>query len=130
MKIKKTKPLGAEVSDIDLSNVLTESDHNLIKEAFLDNLVLIFKNQKLTPQNLLMAASVWGSPQQHPVFKGLEEHPEIIKIENFGAKYHTNAHWHSDVTFEKEPPDATILYAIDVPSVGGNTLFAKSILSL
>ena len=36
MQIKKTTPLGAEVSDIDLSNVLTESDHNLIKEAFLD----------------------------------------------------------------------------------------------
>jgi len=68
MKIKKITPLGAEVSDIDLSNVLTESDHNLIKEAFLDNLVLIFKNQKLTPQDLLMVASVWGSPQQHPVF--------------------------------------------------------------
>ena len=78
MKIKKTTPLGAEVSDIDLSNVLTESDHNLIKEAFLDNLVLFFKNQKFKPQKLLMEASVWGSPQQHPVFKGLEEHPEII----------------------------------------------------
>ena len=60
MKIKKITPLGAEVSDIDLSNVLTESDHNLIKEAFLDNLVLIFKNQKLTPQDLLKVASVWG----------------------------------------------------------------------
>jgi len=129
MKIKKITPLGAEVSDIDLSNVLTESDHNLIKEAFLDNLVLIFKNQKLTPQDLLMVASVWGSPQQHPVFKGLEDHPEIIKIENFGSKYHTNAHWHSDVTFEEEPPDATILYAIDVPSVGGNTLFANQYLA-
>ena len=43
MKIEKITPLGAEVSDIDLSNVLTESDHNLIKEAFLDNLVFIFK---------------------------------------------------------------------------------------
>ena len=129
MKIKKITPLGAEVSGIDLSNVLKESDHNLIKEAFLDNLVLIFKNQKLTPQNLLKAANVWGSPQQHPVFKGLEDYPEIIKIENLGAKYHTNAHWHSDVTFEEEPPDATILYAIEVPSIGGNTLFSNQYLA-
>ena len=59
----------------------------------------------------------------------LEDFPEIIKIENYGEKYHTNAHWHSDVTFEEKPPDATILYAIEVPSVGGNTLFANQYLA-
>ena len=129
MKIKKIRPLGAEITDVDLSNDLSESDIKLIKEVFLDNLVLVFKDQTLKPKNLLSAASLWGSPQKHPVFQGLKEHPEIIKIENYGEKYHTNAHWHSDVTFEEEPPDATILYAIDVPPDGGNTLFSNQYLA-
>ena len=129
MKIKAIKPLGAEISDVDLSSIQKESDHNFIKEAFLDNLVLIFKDQSLTPQSLLSAANLWGFPQKHPIFQGLEDHAEIIKIENHGKKYHTNAHWHSDVTFEEEPPDATILYAIDVPLEGGNTLFANQYLA-
>ena len=129
MKFKKIRPLGAEITDVDLSNDLSESDIKLIKEVFLDNLVLIFKDQNLKPKNLLSAASLWGSPQKHPVFQGLKEHPEIIKIENYGEKYHTNAHWHSDVTFEEEPPDATILYAIDVPPDGGNTLFSNQYLA-
>ena len=129
MKIKKIRPLGAEITDVDLSNDLSESDIKLIKEVFLDNLVLVFKDQNLKPKNLLSAASLWGSPQKHPVFQGLKEHPEIIKIENYGEKYHTNAHWHSDVTFEEEPPDATILYAIDVPPDGGNTLFSNQYLA-
>ena len=129
MKFKKIRPLGAEITDVDLSNDLSELDSKLIKKFFLDNLVLIFKDQNLKPKNLLSAASLWGSPQKHPVFQGLKEHPEIIKIENYGEKYHTNAHWHSDVTFEEEPPDATILYAIDVPPDGGNTLFSNQYLA-
>ncbi len=129
MKIKSIKPLGAEISDINLSSSLNRSDFNLIKEAFLDNLLLIFKDQSLTPKDLLSAATLWGFPQKHPIFQGLEDIPEIIKIENYGERYHTNAHWHSDVTFEEEPPDATILYAIDVPLQGGNTLFANQYLA-
>ena len=129
MKIKAIKPLGAEIRDIDLSSVPTGSDLNFIKEAFLDNLVLIFKDQSLTPKDLLSAATLWGFPQKHPVFQGFKDHPEIIKIENYGEKYHTNAHWHSDVTFEEKPPDATLLYAVDVPSEGGNTLFANQYLA-
>ena len=129
MRIKKLQPLGAEITDVDLSCDLSESNRKLIKEAFLDNLVLIFKDQNLKPKNLFLAASLWGPPQKHPVFQGLDEHPEIIKIENYGEQYHTNAHWHSDVTFEEEPPDATILYAIDVPSEGGNTLFSNQYLA-
>jgi len=129
MKIQSISPLGAEISGIDLSSKVDELDIKNIKKAFLDNLVLIFRNQKLRPNELLSAAKLWGSPQIHPVFKGSESFPEIIRIENLGEKYHTNAHWHSDVTFEAKPPDATILYALDIPSVGGNTFFSNQYLA-
>ena len=129
MKIKRINPLGAVISNIDLSENLSSEGYKLIKKTFLENLVLIFKNQNLSPEDLLSLAKIWGKPQIHPVFKGLDEYPEIIKIENYGEEFHTNAHWHSDVTFEEEPPDATILYAIKIPDKGGNTLFANQYLA-
>ncbi|MEK9903158.1 MAG: TauD/TfdA family dioxygenase, partial [Gammaproteobacteria bacterium] len=58
-----------------------------------------------------------------------ENHPEIIEIRNYGEKYHTNAHWHSDVTFEECPPDATLLYSLEVPEEGGDTLFSSQYLA-
>jgi len=129
MKIKKINPLGAEISNIDLKENLSTESYKLIKQAFLENLVLIFKDQNLSPNDLLSVTKIWGQPQIHPVFKGLDEYPEIIKIENHGQEFHANAHWHSDVTFEEEPPDATILYAIEMPDKGGNTLFASQYLA-
>ena len=129
MKIKKNNPLGAEISNIDLKENLSTESYKRIKQAFLENLVLIFKDQSLTPYDLLSVTKIWGQPQIHPVFKGLDEYPEIIKIENHGQEFHANAHWHSDVTFEEEPPDATILYAIEMPDKGGNTLFANQYLA-
>ena len=93
-----------------------------------DNSVLIFRNQKLNPSQLKNISSLWGKPLVHPVFKGIEGYPEIIEIRNYGEQYHTNAHWHSDVTFEESPPDATLLYSLVVPEEGGDTYSLISIL--
>ena len=100
MDIKILKPLGAEISGLDL-NILSEDDSLKIRQCFLDNSVLIFRNQKLNPSQLKNISSLWGKPLVHPVFKGIEGYPEIIEIRNYGEQYHTNAHWHSDVTFEE-----------------------------
>ena len=95
-----------------------------IKIYFLDHSVIVFKNQNLNPQDLKNISKLWGEALVHPVFKGIEGHPEIIEIKNLGEKYHTIAHWHSDVTFEECPPDATLLYSLEVPEKGGDTLFS------
>ena len=128
MNIKKLGPVGAEISGIDLS-IIDNLPADKILEAFLKYSVLIFKNQNLDPISLSKIALIWGKPLIHPVFKGIEEHPEIIEIQNLGEKYHTNAHWHSDVTFESEPPDATLLYSLEIPDEGGDTLFSNQYLA-
>ena len=128
MNIKKLGPVGAEISGIDLS-IVDNLPADKILEAFLKYSVLIFKNQNLDPISLSKIALIWGKPLIHPVFKGIEEHPEIIEIQNLGEKYHTNAHWHSDVTFESEPPDATLLYSLEIPDEGGDTLFSNQYLA-
>jgi len=128
MNIEQVGPVGAEITGIDLS-VSEEIYINEIKEAFLKYSVLIFKNQELDLTGLRNVSLIWGQPLIHPVFKGIEDYPEIIKIQNLGEKYHTNAHWHSDVTFENEPPDATLLYSIEIPDEGGDTLFSSQYLA-
>ena len=124
MEIKRLGPIGAEIKDLDLTN-LNEQESNQIKNSFLEYSVLVFRNQMLNPEQLKSISTLWGEPLVHPVFKGIDGHPEIIEIKNFGEKYHTNAHWHSDVTFEDSPPDATLLYSIVVPDEGGDTLFSS-----
>ena len=123
MEIKRLGPIGAEIKDLDLTN-FNEQESNQIKNSFLEYSVLVFRNQMLNPEQLKSISTLWGEPLVHPVFKGIDGHPEIIEIKNFGEKYHTNAHWHSDVTFEDSPPDATLLYSIVVPDEGGDTLFS------
>lgn len=128
MDIKKIGPIGAEITKINLSD-LSKDDMVKIQEYFLDHSVIVFKNQNLDPEDLKNIANLWGGASTHPVFKGIEGYPEIIEIRNYGEKYHTNAHWHSDVTFEEDPPDATLLYSIEVPKEGGDTLFSSQYLA-
>ena len=94
MDIKELGPIGAELTDIDLKS-LSNEDVARIKIYFLDHSVIVFKNQNLNPQDLKNISKLWGEALVHPVFKGIEGHPEIIEIKNLGEKYHTNAHWHS-----------------------------------
>tara|TARA_X000000368_G_scaffold148531_1_gene117136 strand:+ start:2383 stop:3168 length:786 start_codon:yes stop_codon:yes gene_type:complete len=128
MNIEQVGPVGAVITGIDLRDS-KEISINEIKEAFLKHSVLIFKHQQLDPASLKQVSLIWGEPLIHPVFKGIENFPEIIQIQNLGEKYHTNAHWHSDVTFEVEPPDATLLYSIEIPDEGGDTLFSNQYLA-
>ena len=128
MDIEQVGPVGAEITDIDLS-VSEQIPVKAIEEAFLKHSVLVFKNQKLSPEDLKNISLIWGEPLIHPVFKGMENYPEIIEIKNLGEKYHTNAHWHSDVTFEEEPPNTTLLYSLEIPDEGGDTLFSNQYLA-
>ena len=128
MDIKKLGPIGAEIINIDF-NILSVEDATLIRQCFLDYSVIVFKNQNLNPSDLKNISKLWGEALIHPIFKGIEGYPEIIEIKNFGEKYHTNAHWHSDVTFEECPPDATLLYSLEVPEEGGDTLFSSQYLA-
>ena len=129
MNVNQLPILGAEIRELDLSNDLTDSENMVIKNHLTENLVLIVKDQNLSPKDLVKISSLWGGAFEHPVFKGLEETPEVLQIENMGEQFHTNAHWHSDVTFEQKPPNVTLLYAIEVPEEGGNTLFSNQYLA-
>lgn len=122
--------LGAEIGGVDRSHPLADVVVGEIRQALLDHLVIFFRGQKLTPQQQLAFAQRFGEPMEYPHLKGLPECPlitPVIKLErervNFGGI------WHSDTTYLECPPMASLLYAIEIPPYGGDTLFANQYLA-
>ena len=120
--------LGAEVTGVDLSQPLGDADFAALRRAFLEHLVLFFRDQRLTPEQLKAFTLRWGDFGSTPFVRTMDEHPEIIEVlkeaderrtANFGGS------WHSDFSFQPEPPMATLLYAQEVPRCGGLRLFAN-----
>jgi len=118
--------LGAEISGVDLAKELSDDTVAAIRRAWLDHLVIFFRDQDLSPPQFLAFARRFGTPIEYPFVKGLDEFPEIIpvlKLEqervNFGGI------WHSDTAYLDVPPMASMLVAREVPPAGGDTLFAN-----
>ena len=131
MKATRTAgALGAELRDVDLSIPLTESLLGKIRKAFLEHLVIFFRDQPLTPAQFMAFAQRLGEPVEHPMVKGLTGFPMIIevkKLEHERAAF--GAIWHSDTLYLERPPMASMLLAREVPPFGGDTLFANMYLA-
>ena len=122
--------LGAEVWGIDASRPIAPEIVAEIRQAWLDHLVIFLREQKLTPQGLVEFARAFGEPMEYPQLKGLAECPfvtPVVKLPhervNFGGV------WHSDTTYLEQPPMASMLYAVETPPYGGDTLFANQYLA-
>lgn len=130
MIVKKiTGTIGAEIEDVDLSDELNEDLIKNIKESLLENLVIVFRNQNLSPEKQIEIGKLFGELNTHPYISGNSQYPEIIDVitkpedtANFGGD------WHADVTFLEEPDAITMLYAVETPEYGGDTLFSNQIL--
>src|SRR6201997_2370920 len=117
--------LGAEVSGVDLSRPLHEAARRELGRALAEHLALVFRDQSLTPEQYLAAASVFGPPmEQHYSQHHMPGYPLI------GLIWHRNGQqpaerWHTDHTNRERPPAATILYGVEIPSAGGGTSVAN-----
>ena len=122
--------IGAEVQGVRLSVPLAETGVAELRDALLEHLVLFFRDQPLDPQQLLAFSVCFGEPSEYPQVPGLPESPfitSVTKLEeetvNFGGV------WHSDTTYLERPPMASILYAVEIPPYGGDTIFANQYLA-
>ena len=122
--------IGAQIDGVDLSQPLDKSTVAAIRAAWLEHLVIFFRDQQLTPQQQLEFARRIGEPMAYPFIKGLPDQPfitPVVKLEhetkNFGGI------WHSDTTYLSAPPMATLLLARELPATGGDTLFANMYLA-
>jgi taurine dioxygenase len=118
--------LGAEILGIDLSRKIEDEDLRKLREAWLEHLVVFFRDQPLSPEAYMAFARRIGTPVEYPFVKGLPGFPEIIEVKklehetvNFGGI------WHSDTAYLERPPMASMLLAREIPPYGGDTLFAN-----
>lgn len=128
MEVKPLTPsLGAEVRGVDLADVgaATVSE---IRHAFLEHLVLVFRNQTLDRDQLKALGRAFGPLHVHPskAYLGVPGDPEIFEITAQETSQHANGEkWHSDLSCEPAPPLGSMLYLNELPACGGDTLFCN-----
>ena len=129
LELKKVTPhCGAEVYGLDLSQPLDERTVTAIETALVEHCVLFFRDQSMTHQQHKAFGRRFGELHLHPAWTRLVEgHPEIMVIHTDENSEHiAGEEWHTDVSCDAEPPLGTVLYILEVPSVGGDTLFANT----
>jgi taurine dioxygenase len=118
-----TPTIGAEIGDVDLARVDDDAFVE-IEKAFLDHKVLFFRDQQITTADHVAFCRRFGELEVHPFVPHKDGHPEVMVISHDESRRGTENSWHSDVTWRLEPSLGSMLRAIEVPPVGGDTLFA------
>ena len=117
--------LGAEISGIDLKDSSKEN-YEKINNLLLEHKVIFFRNQDITQEEQIALAENWGPLEHHAYVKGLDKHPEIIRIiKTKEEKNQWGENWHTDVSYNAKPTKAIILKSIKIPPVGGDTCFSN-----
>ena len=117
--------LGAEIKGIDLTD-LSDENFNKINDLLLEHKVIFFRDQPLTKEQHIALAEKFGPLETHAYVKGLEDHPEIVRIiKDKDEKNQWGENWHSDVSYNYKPTKAVILKSIKIPPVGGDTCFSN-----
>jgi taurine dioxygenase len=132
-----TGVLGAEIRDLDLAKELTQPAIDDIAAelvAALDqHLVVVIPEQDLSPGAQTEFTHHLGAPCETPFVATMADFPEVIKVlkeADEGAAFNFGGGWHSDFSFLEHPPSYTLLHAIDVPPVGGDTCWTSNIAAL
>ena len=122
---------GAEVSGVDLTQPIDVEQRERLRRAFVEHSVLVFRDQHLSPHQLLNAVLLFGEvfPQHNTRF-ALPECPDIHYISNQdfytdGRRYIPGEGYHTDHSNAAEPPKATVLHAVQLPDHGGDTQFVN-----
>jgi taurine dioxygenase len=126
-----TDHVGAEAVGIDLTQPVPAETRAALNSAFVEHGVLVLRDQKLTPRQVLAAVELFGPvfPQHNTRF-ALPECPDIHYISNQdsfpdGTRYIPGEGWHTDHSNDTRPPKATVLHAVKLPDRGGDTQFAN-----
>ena len=123
---------GAEVIGLDLSENLTEEDFTTVRDLYFERAVVVFRGQTLTPSQQSAFSRRFGDLMVHVLtqFQILGD-PEVLLLSNrrdadgnpIGFE-DAGRYWHSDISYNAEPALGTMLYAVEIPPQGGDTLFA------
>ena len=123
-----TGSIGAEILNLDLREI-DDAGFAEIRRAFLDNCMLVFRDQQLGAADLSAFARRWGEVFHTPHATSLEGFPDVIAIRNRGKAGTTTEYWHTDSVFAPVPPALSILASQVLPPAGGDTMFANQYLA-
>jgi taurine dioxygenase len=121
-------PGGAVVGCVDLAHDLDDDVIAEIRRAVLDHHVVFFRGQQLTPEQQVAFSRRFGPFSPVPFVEPLAGHPEVIAVVREASetqRFTFGSLWHSDFSFLPEPPFASLLYALEVPPFGGDTIWAN-----
>ena len=122
--------IGAVIRGVDCGTNLTDEVIEEIRFAWLQHLVIFFRDQQLSPDQQLAFARRLGDVVAYPMVKGLTDFPEVVPVIKYPSEqFNFGGLWHADTTYLEEPPMAGLLLAREVPPVGGDTLFANMYLA-
>ena len=120
-----TSAIGAEISGVDLRNV-DDATVAAIRAAWLEHSVVFFRDQELKPADHVALAERFGEVVPPPVDSGVAApYPGVLVLDQVSPVGAGTDRWHADSTFLPTPPLGAILYAVELPPVGGDTLFAS-----
>lgn len=127
--------LGADVAGLDVSRPLDEQTLAEVRRLWGEHLVLRFRGQQLTPEQLVAFSRQFGDLERHDNYVSDLRHPEIpellrVKATNVkGERIVFGQQWHSDLSYTTRPSLGSCLYSLRTPSAGGDTLFANMIVA-
>ena len=120
--------LGAELSGLDLSRPLTDGELDALHAAVVEHKVVFLRDQPYATEHLVRLTEQLGGHGHTPFLESMPEHPGVVRVVreahetsgfNFGGA------WHSDWSFQPAPPSFTLLWSVDVPAVGGDTMWSN-----
>jgi taurine dioxygenase len=124
--------LGAEILGIDLHDDIDARVFAQIRDAWHQNLVIVLRGQNMSEEDQVRFAEKFGPPAVIHTKQFVRNHPAVMLISNIredgkpiGALPDGEMHFHTDQCHQERPAMASMLYALEVPRAGGNTLFAN-----
>jgi taurine dioxygenase len=128
VEIRPLSPtIGAEIHGIDLSKPIDDRVFGEIERALQGYKVIFFRNQDVHVEDHLAFARRFGELETHPFIPHKEGYPEVIRFEKDEALVGVENIWHSDVSWREVPSLGSLLRAVEVPDVGGDTLFSDMV---
>ncbi|MEN9643691.1 MAG: hypothetical protein RL238_360 [Actinomycetota bacterium] len=119
--------LGAELSGLDLTRRLTDGELDALRAAVIEHKVVFLRDQPYAIEHLERLTEQFGGRGNTPFLRSIDGHPGVVAVVkeahetglNFGGA------WHSDWSFQPEPPSFTLLWSVDVPPFGGDTMWSN-----
>jgi taurine dioxygenase len=126
IEVESLGACGAEIHGVDVAADLDDATVADIRQALLDHCVIFFRDQQLDTARHKVFARRFGDIFIHPNYNGVVPDPEVIEVRREPHDERiVGEEWHTDTTMSPEPPMGAILYALEVPPYGGDTMFAN-----